>query len=120
MHAPSWSSSTRRGVGGGIHGKKVSTSRKAATYVVPAILTAVAGAVTGAVGAAAVVLKVLVGAAGGATAKKLGDSILHFGVNSYISEYTAFKWNLQEDPELRQPLARVADQVAKVFGRPLV
>ena len=99
--------------------KKLSGPRKAATYVIPAILSAVAGTVTGAVGAAAVVYKVLLSAATGATAKSLGDSFLNFGVNSYISEYTAFKWDLQEDPELRQPLARVADQVARVFGRPL-
>jgi hypothetical protein len=100
--------------------KKLSGPRKAATYIIPAVLSAVAGTVSGAVGAAAVVYKVLVSAAAGATAKSLGDRFLNLGVNSYISEYTAFKWDLQEDPELRQPLARVADQVAQVFGRPLV
>src|SRR5262249_34496037 len=60
--------------------KKLSAPRKAATYIIPAILSAVASTFTGAVGAAAVVYKVLVSAAAGATAKSLGDNLLNLGV----------------------------------------
>lgn len=91
-------------------------------YTIPALFGVLAGLVPipGAVGAAALAYQVLIGTAAGATAEALGDKLLSVGLNSYISEYKSFRFALASDPALAQPVARIADQVERVFGRKLV
>jgi hypothetical protein len=97
--------------------KKISGPRKAAVYVIPAILSAAAGAALGDV--TGVVYKVLLSAGSSIAIKHLGELLLTVGVNSYISEYKTLKWDIRNEPELKKPLSRLADQVQHVFGRPL-
>jgi hypothetical protein len=91
-------------------------------YVVPALLSALAGLapVPGVVaGAAALALKVIVGTAAGASARALGDTLLGVGLNSYISEYKSLQFAFGKDPAFARPSATIAEQVERVFERPL-
>lgn len=49
----------------------------------------------------------------------LSDRLLGEGCDSYISQYKSFKWDLQNDDAVKAPLAKVAEQVERVFGRRL-
>lgn len=90
-------------------------------YIVPALLSTVAGLVAGPVGVGAVALvsNVLIETATSASASAIGDALLGEGVNSYIAQYRTLRFALLEDPALAQPAGRIADQVQAVFGRTL-
>ena len=112
------------------------TARTVRRYGIPAVLGAVAGA---ALAPYAAPLAAAAAAAGAAAlqgiittvvtiamemAKDVGVDVLSDrwagdGINSYISQYADLKWDFANDPALRQPTARIADQVEFVFGRQL-
>lgn len=105
-------------------GIKVLSARagRSRTYVVPALLKAGAGLVPKALGLgglADAVYQIVRDTASDASVGFLSGRLLGAGCDSYISEYQSFKWDLAQDDAVKQPLARLAQQVERVFGRPL-
>jgi hypothetical protein len=100
-----------------------SKSRTARTYLVPAVLKGLAKAIPDVVGAGGI-LKVLYSVlreTGVETSIPfLSDRLLGEGCDSYISQYKSLKWDLQHDDSIKAPLAKLSDQVERVFGRKLM
>lgn len=105
-------------------GIKVLTSRTrtARTYLIPAVLKGLVKAVPDAIGLGglwAVLYGVLRETGVEASIPFLSDRLLGEGCDSYISQYKSLKWDLQHDDAVKAPLAKVAEQVERVFGRKL-
>jgi hypothetical protein len=100
-----------------------SKSRTARTYLVPAVLKGLAKAIPDVLGAGAiarVVYSVLRETGVEASIPFLSDRLLGEGCDSYISQYKSLQWDLQHDDAIKAPLAKLSEQVERVFGRKLV
>jgi hypothetical protein len=99
-----------------------SKSRTARTYLVPAVLKGLAKAIPEVLGAGSIVkvlYSVLRETGVEASIPFLSDRLLGEGCDSYISQYKSLKWDLQHDDSIKTPLAKLSDQVERVFRRKL-
>jgi hypothetical protein len=96
--------------------------RPARSYLVPAILKGLVKAIPEQLGVSILwetVYNVLRETAAEASVAILSDKLHTEDCDSYLSQYKSLKWNLQDDPAVRVPLATLSEHVSRVFGRPL-
>ena len=99
-----------------------SRTRTARTYLIPAVLKGLAKAIPDVIGVRPmwrVVYSVLHETGIEASIPFLSDRLLGEGCDSYISQYKSLKWDLQKDEAVKAPLAKLSEQVQRVFGRTL-
>ena len=97
-------------------------ARPARSYLIPAVLKGLVKAIPEVVGVGKVwelVYSVFRETAAEASIPYLSDKLQAGDCNSYISQYKSLKWDLQDDPAVRVPLATLSEHVSRVFGRPL-